>query len=500
MTSALKRRRGASSSRGDDHIRTIISLVLFIGGAFLLAIIVLASRLGEVAEEGNGGIATKTTKASDAAEVADLLLAHQPEYNSLLRGGGGGDEIDDDDVASSSRRLHFPPLPPHLMAEEIYGESVIDGLLYNDDPTMAGLVAVMQRFLASLRQLLIDNRDAPTPQVVLEGYFDVVDEVLGPLESAYRGRLVFPLREDDSIFMSMGAYREHLLGETLRQAYGNARDPDLLFVGAVVQNCFGIDTTCRTGVEVKGTDENGYPITEVSDRPPDANGIEEFCTDPRYSRHCDEGRIRVLYVNETESNGPTTARYLASRLWGGETHYMQGDSHLRFAPSWDRLYKEELRLAGSYPKAILSSYPAAFKQDDPPYLGGTKAPRLCTCEFPDDEGMHSMIRINTGNDCKEDVGAPTQIAYIAGGFFFARSEFLTEVPFDPFLPWIFMGEEIALSLRAYTSGWYAYAPRKDWIAHQYRPGNMGLPKFWENTARVFGGRGGFDNEVSELRI
>jgi len=75
--------------------------------------------------------------------------------------------------------------------------------------------------------------------------------------------------------------------------------------------------TCRTGVEVKGTDENGYPMTEVSDRPPDANGIEEFCTDPRYSRHCDEGRIRVLYVNETESNGPTTARYLASRLWGG---------------------------------------------------------------------------------------------------------------------------------------------------------------------------------------
>ena len=180
---------------------------------------------------------------------------------------------------------------------------------------------------------------------------------------------------------------------------------------------------------------------------------------------------------------------------------MQGDSHLRFAPDWDKLYKEELRLAGSYPKAVLSTYPAAFNQDDPPYLGGTKSPRLCTCEFPGDEGKHSMIRINTQGNCKEeDAGAPTQIAYIAAGFFFARSEFLADVPFDPYLPWIFMGEEIALSLRAYTSGWYAYAPRKDWIAHQYRPGNMGLPKFWENTARVFGGRGGFDNEVSELRI
>jgi hypothetical protein len=145
MTSTLKRRRGASSSCGDNHIRTIISLVLFIGGAFLLAIIILASRLGEVAEEGNGGIATKTTKASDTAEVADLLLAHQPEYNSLLRGGGGGDEIDGDDVASSSRRLHFPPLPPHLMAEEIYGESVIDGQRSNHGGTRGGDAALPRK-------------------------------------------------------------------------------------------------------------------------------------------------------------------------------------------------------------------------------------------------------------------------------------------------------------------------------------------------------------------
>jgi hypothetical protein len=34
-----------------------------------------------------------------------------------------------------------------------------------------------------------------------------------------------------------------------------------------------------------------------------------------------------------------------------------------------------------------------------------------------------------------------------------RSEFLIDVPFDPYLPWIFMGEEIALSLHAWTHGW-----------------------------------------------
>jgi hypothetical protein len=56
-----------------------------------------------------------------------------------------------------------------------------------------------------------------------------------------------------------------------------------------------------------------------------------------------------------------------------------------------------------------------------------------------------------------------------------------DMPFDPYLPWIFMGEEIALSLRAWTHVWGIYAPRKDYIVHQYRLGSMGLPKFWENT-------------------
>jgi [Skp1-protein]-hydroxyproline N-acetylglucosaminyltransferase len=480
----FKRRRGAPKTSTSGLITTVITLLVGAGCAFLLAIVFLASRLGEVGE----GESTTTKAVMDVpGDIARKVL-----------GDGDGDENDEGGGGGRPRppsRLSFPHLPPHLMAEEMYGDVVISDLLDGKDPTIAGLVATMQRFLSKLRSFLIASRDAPTPEFVIKGYFDLVDEYLRPLESTYRDTRIFPIREDDSIFMSLGAYRDHLLGETLRQAYGNAHDPDLLFVGAVVQNCFGIETTCRTGVEVKGTDENGNPITRVSDRPPDVNGIEEFCTDPNFARHCDDGRIRVLYVNETESNGPTTARYLASRLWGGETHYMQSDSHLRFAPDWDRHYKEDLRLAKSYPKAILSTYPSGFKDGDPPYMGGTMAPRLCTCEFPGDEGRHSMIRINTGHDCKSEQDAPTQIAYIAAGFFFARSEFLLDVPFDPYMPWIFMGEEIALSLRAWTHGWDAYAPRKDWIAHQYRPGKMGLPKFWENTARVFGGRGGFDNEV-----
>ncbi len=131
-----------------------------------------------------------------------------------------------------------------------------------------------------------------------------------------------------------------------------------------------------------------------------------------------------------------------------------------------------------YPKVILTSYPPGFSDSDPPYKGGSKGTRLCTCEFSTSDVEHNIIRINTGNNCPGEEEAHTQIAYIAAGFFFARAEFLTDVPFDPYLPWCFMGEEIALSFRAWTHGWGIYAPRKNVFAHQYRPGRMGLPKFW----------------------
>ena len=49
-----------------------------------------------------------------------------------------------------------------------------------------------------------------------------------------------------------------------------------------------------------------------------------------------------------------------------------------------------------------------------------------------------------------------------------------------------MGEEIALSKRAWTQGWNIYAPRQNLIAHQCRPGRLGLPKFWESVGRDSG--------------
>ncbi|KAL7553496.1 hypothetical protein ACHAWF_018034 [Thalassiosira exigua] len=331
---------------------------------------------------------------------------------------------------------------------------------------------------------------------------------LAPLEATYRDKSIFPIRDDDSIFVSLASFRDHLLGDTLRGAFDQAKHPEKLFVGAVVQNCFGLNpypgepgVQCRTGAQVVGK-ANGRDQTKVSDAPPDRNGVEEFCSSEKHKPYCDGGQIRVLYVHENESLGPAMARYYASKLWGGESYFMQVDSHLEFYEHWDELYANELKSAKSFPKAMLSSYPPGFQIENGGILEGepSNGARLCTCTFSNSDVEAQIIRINTGVGYGGNEARPTQIPFVAAGFFFAPGAFLVDVPFDPYMPWCFMGEEIMLSMRAWTHGWDIYAPRKNWIAHQYRPGRMGLPKFWGSVGRLFGRPGpGFSNEL-QLRL
>lgn len=359
----------------------------------------------------------------------------------------------------------IPFLPPFAAIEN--GQELAKQTI-NGSPTIAGIVAILNEFLSELHISTQElNKKKAEPKEMIESYFSLTNQYIMPLEKAFQGRPVFPIRDDDSIFISLAAFREHLLNETLQSAFENALRPDHLFIGAIVQNCFGWNATCKTGNQVIGKNDKGRDIAKISDAPPDRNGIEEFCSDSKFAKYCENGQIRVIYVQDIDAKGPAWARYFASKLWGGETYYMQMDSHLHFAPDWDRKYIEEIKAAKAYPKAVLSAYPPGFSNFK---AAGNKGNKLCYCSFGMKDGEEDeMIRINTRSSYHENETRPTQIAFIAAGFFFARSNFLVDIPFDPYLPWCFMGEEIMLSMRAWTSGWGIYAPRKNLIAHQYRP-------------------------------
>jgi len=373
---------------------------------------------------------------------------------------------------------YLPPFAPIPNAEQLKQDTL------NGKPTIAGIASVINDFLTALHESNKHNADikADLPEMI-QSYFELAKEYIAPFEAVYNGKPIFPVRQDGSIFISLAAFREHLLAQTLRSSFQQAEHPDRIYVGVVVQNCFGLNGyQCRTGMQVYGKDEKGHDKAKISDAPPDANGIEEFCTDPEFQKYCENDQVRVIYQHETDALGPAVARYYASKLWAGETYFMQMDAHLEFAPHWDTFYIDEVKAAKAYPKAVLSTYPPGF-QEFGEYKGGTKGHRLCYCEFSTNTVERHIIRINTNGVYKGGEPRPTQISYIAAGFFFARAEFLTDVPFDPYLPWCFMGEEIALSMRAWTAGWDIYAPRTNMIAHQYRPGRMGLPKFWEAVGR-----------------
>jgi hypothetical protein len=83
----------------------------------------------------------------------------------------------------------------------------------------------------------------------------------------------------------------------------------------------------------------------------------------------------------------------------------------------------------------------------------------------------------------KQLSKPRFAPFTAAGYFVAHSDFLREVPFDPFLPWIFMGEEIIMSSRLWTAGYDIFSPIQSVVGHIYVRRHK--PKFWESVHRAF---------------
>ena len=63
--------------------------------------------------------------------------------------------------------------------------------------------------------------------------------------------------------------------------------------------------------------------------------------------------------------------------------------------------------------------------------------------------------------------------------------FLFDVPFDPYLPHLFQGEEILLAARAWTNGWDLYNLSKPVITHYYNREKDNQPHFYLLKKQVF---------------
>ena len=255
---------------------------------------------------------------------------------------------------------------------------------------------------------------------------------------------------------------------TLKSLYAMAEHPERLFVGLFQQNCF--DQKCRTGVLEGG---------KVEDAPPDVDCYKAFCSSEEgvASNACHTGQIRLFNVNESESLGPYMARYLGSKFYRGEQYYLQIDSHSEFVQAWDRKLILQLNAAPAK-KPVLSTYPPDSGHNWRDTIGF----RMCDSEFAQSQIEWHIIRLGSSQPIdKHEPDVPTYAPFVAAGFYFIGGQFLHEVPFDPLLPWIFMGEEISLSARLWTSGYDIFSPTTNVLNHYYV--RRHYPKFWETVNR-----------------
>ena len=308
------------------------------------------------------------------------------------------------------------------------------------------------------------NQIIEGPEIWKE-YFELTKETLIKWDDENKYNL-YPIRHDQSIFISIGTYRDPYCPMTLKSIYSQAKNPSKIYISLLQQNCFL--TECYTGVL-----ENGLIETMNTD----VDCYIEFCNSPegQASQACINKQIRLFNINESESLGPYLARYLASKFYQGEEYYLQIDSHSEFVKHWDDKLINMLELAPAK-KPVISTYPPDSKmnwKDTPGY-------RICDSEFASEQIEWQIIRLTPSSPHKESK-IPVYSPFVAAGFLFSRANILREVPFDPLLPWIFMGEEISMSARLLTSGYDLFSPTTNVLNHYYV--RRHYPKYWESVNR-----------------
>lgn len=324
------------------------------------------------------------------------------------------------------------------------------------------ILTFFDSFLKKLNSSNIKNKHA-THHGIWSAYHDLVAKYLYPWDQEYLRRMP-PRRQDGSIYLSVVSFREEFCVETLKEAFNKAKHPENLFVGLVQQNCE--EEKCRRGNEI-GPDPDCYNL---------------FCSSTTGKKYCNNGQIRLLRMKETESLGPYMARYFASKLWIGEQWYMQIDSHMSFLQNWDAFSIQMLEKAPS-DKPVISHLP-------PPNTSNLEekmevaAPRLCGPIFATSDIEGQIVRLEGSyNYDRVKIDTPRFAPFVAAGYLIAHSDMLRDVPFDPFLPYLFLGEEILLSARLWTSGYDTFSPTISLVGHRYERNQQ--PKFWEAIHMAF---------------
>ena len=240
------------------------------------------------------------------------------------------------------------------------------------------------------------------------------------------------------IFVQIAAYRDPQLIPTIENMLENAKRPKNLVIGVARQF---------------------HP----------EDGFDDL------SKYEKDKRFRILNIPYTESKGVCWARHQVQQLYGGEEYTLQIDSHMRFEKNWDdEMIKmiKQLQKKG-HKKPLLTGYVSSFDPDNDPAGRVTEPWRMVFDRFTPEGVVFFLPETIPG---WREMKQPVPARFYSAHYCFTLGEFSTEVQHDP--EFYFHGEEISITVRAYTHGYDLFHPHKVLIWHEYT--RKGRTKQWDD--------------------
>jgi hypothetical protein len=240
------------------------------------------------------------------------------------------------------------------------------------------------------------------------------------------------------IFVQIASYRDPELIPTIKSCLENAKNPENLN--------FGI---CR----------QYHPDDKFDD-------LKEYENDERFRI------INVLYI---EAKGVCWARNQVQQLYNEEEYTLQIDSHMRFEKNWDDTLigmVNQLQDLG-IPKPLLTGYVSSYDPNNDPQ-GRVMVPWRMVFDKFIPEGAVFFLPETIPN--WEDLTIPVPARFYSAHFCFTLGQFSKEVQHNP--EFYFHGEEISITVRAFTHGYDLFHPHKVVIWHEYT--RNGRTKQWDD--------------------
>lgn len=266
-------------------------------------------------------------------------------------------------------------------------------------------------------------------------YQPYIDKYFAPIDIIDLRKI--EVRNDNLIFCSIASYRDKECPLTVIDMINKAKYPQNLVICICQQNDVE-DISCFDSYDLK------------------------------------QAKIIKINMISHDAYGPCWARYLIQQKWTGEQYFLQIDSHMRFVQDWDQTCINDLNMLPD--KSCLTNYVSSYNlqtgipDKDNQLRGPLKIVNHETSEFD------GFFRVNS-----EFINTPQYKPVLAYGwsacFSFSKSDILHVASYDPFLKFLFFGEEMSIWARLYTHGWYVYNSSVICFTNfdrSYRP------TFWQN--------------------